>query len=665
MDWSRQRPGGGAPCIQTPHLTRFWSGQGVGCKSLYGLRMCGLAGYYLWEKGGEAPRLEEAFHLLAHRGPDARGAWIAPDGRVGFAHTRLSILDLSEAAHQPFHLEHLHLIYNGEIYNYRALAAEGRYPLKTRSDTEVILWGYRSYGEKVPLYLRGMFAFALYDETEEKCLLVRDPYGIKPLYVAQRPEGLYFASELKVLRSWLADLTPEPQAIALYLHLGFIPAPLTPYKGVYKVRPGEMWVATPRGLVKRVYYPRMQLWQQAPLSLSREAAVEAVEAKLREAVRSHLVSDVPVGLFLSGGTDSSLVAAFAREAEQKIQAFSIGFAEAKYNELPYAEAVSRALDIPLQKAILSVEEALPLLIEMPKWYDEPFGDYSAVPTYLVSRLAASQVKVVLAGDGGDELFGGYRRYELARKLYPIHWAVPHGVAGLAPYFPSRKGRRLLRLLDAPRPVFQSHLFSQEQDAYSWGEVKYMGLAGHYEAEELFRRDRLPADPFLAQAAWEFLYYLPEDLLMKVDRASMQHSLEVRVPLLDREVVELAWRLPVKYKYPGAGQVAQYKPLLRAILRRFLPAPLVERHKWGFALPLPIWMRWGPLHEWMRAMTDGRALESQWGISPGAVEALWRRYEQGEEEISMRLWLLAQLGAFGMQSAREGIRKPERLYSRQA
>ncbi len=627
--------------------------------------MCGLAGYYLWEAAREAPPLEKVFQLLAHRGPDARGAWIAPNRRVGLVHTRLSILDLSEAAHQPFHLEHLHLVYNGEIYNYQALAAEGHYPLNTRSDTEVILWGYRSYGENIPQYLRGMFAFALYDETEEKCLLVRDPFGIKPLYVAQRPEGLYFASELKVLRAWLSDLTPEPQAIALYLHLGFIPAPLTPYQGIYKVRPGEMWIATPKGLVKRIYYPRTRLWQEGPLSLSWEAAVEVVETKLRESVRSHLVSDVPVGLFLSGGTDSSLVAAFAREAEQNIQAFSIGFTEAKYNELPYAEAVSQALDIPLQKAILSVEEALPLLMEMPKWYDEPFGDYSAVPTYLVSRLAASQVKVVLAGDGGDELFGGYRRYELARKLHPIHRAVPHRLARLAPYFPSRRGRRLLRLLGAPRPTFQSHLFSQEQDAFSWDEMKALGLQGYSEAEALFKRDRLPTDPFLAQAAWEFLYYLSEDLLMKVDRASMQHSLEVRVPLVDREVVELAWRLPVKYKYPGAGRVVQYKPILRAILRRFLPQALVERHKWGFALPLPIWMRRGPLNEWMRAMTDARVLESQWGISSNLVETLWRRYERGEEEVSMRLWLLAQLGAFGIQSSREGIRQPERFYSRQA
>ncbi len=627
--------------------------------------MCGLAGYYLWEISGKVPILQQALSLLSHRGPDAQGFWTAPDGRVGLAHTRLSILDLTEAAHQPLHLDHLHLVYNGEIYNFQTLAQEGQYPLKTRSDTEVILWAYRTHGEKLPHSLRGMFAFALYDEAEQKCLLVRDPFGIKPLYVAQRPEGLYFASELKVLRAWLPDLAPEPQAMALYLHLGFIPAPLTPYKGVYKVRPGEMWVATPKGLIKRLYYPRPPLWQEKPLTLSWEAAIEAVETHLRRAVRSHLVSDVPVGLFLSGGTDSSLVAALAREAEQDIRAFSIGFAEAQYNELPYAEAVSRALDIPLEKAVLSIDEALPLLMEMPRWYDEPFGDYSAVPTYLVSRLAASQVKVVLAGDGGDELFGGYRRYELARRLRPMHGAVLHGLARLAPYLPSRRGRRSLRLFGAPKPTFQSHLFSQEQDAFSWQELRALGLQGYEEAGELFDWDRLPAEAFLAQAAWEFLYYLPEDLLMKVDRASMQHSLEVRVPLLDREVVELAWRLPVRYKYPGAGRVVQYKPLLRAILRKFLPAPLVERHKWGFALPMRLWMRQGKLREWVRAMTEGQSLESRWGISPRAVEGLWRRYERGEEEVWTRLWLLAQLGAFEVQSFREGIRKPEGFYARQA
>lgn len=625
--------------------------------------MCGLAGYYLWETTREKPPLPQACSLLAHRGPDAQGTWIAPNGRVGLSHTRLSILDLSEAAHQPFHLDSLHLVYNGEIYNFQTLAKENRYPLHTRSDTEVILWAYRQYGEDLPKHLRGMFAFALYDETSEKCLLVRDPSGIKPLYVAQRPEGVYFASELKVLQAWLPDLVPEPLAIVLYLHLGFIPAPLSPYKSVYKVRPGEIWTITPKGLVKRLYYDRTHLWQKEPLTLSWEEAQQAVKETLRQAVRSHLVSDVPVGLFLSGGTDSSLVAAFAKEAGQDIQAFAIGFAEEKYNELPYAEGVSQALDIPLEKAVLSVEEALPLLMEMPRWYDEPFGDYSAVPTYLVSQLAASRVKVVLAGDGGDELFGGYRRYELARRLQPLYPFVPPGIAHLVPYLPGRKAKRLLQLLRKPALTFQSHLFSQEQEAFSWGEVEAMGLTHRPEVKWLFQRDRLPADAFLAQAAWEFLYYLPEDLLMKVDRASMQHSLEVRVPLLDRGVVELAWRLPVHYKYPTGSAIPQYKPLLRAILREFLPASLVERPKWGFALPLRVWMRKGPLRDWIHTMTDSKLLENEWGLSPTLIRNLWRQYDRGREELGTRLWLLSQLGAFTLERRRNRLREPQGLYPR--
>ncbi len=625
--------------------------------------MCGLAGYYLWEAAAEKPPLPEACSLQAHRGPDAQGTWIAPNGRVGLSHTRLSILDLSEAAHQPFHLHSLHLVYNGEIYNFQTLAKENRYPLHTRSDTEVILWAYRQYGEDLPKHLRGMFAFALYDEESEKCLLVRDPSGIKPLYVAQRPEGVYFASELKVLQAWLPDLIPEPLAIALYLHLGFIPAPLSPYKGVYKVRPSEIWTLSPKGLIKRLYYNRTHLWQKDPLQLSWEEARNAVKEKLRAAVRSHLVSDVPIGLFLSGGTDSSLVAAFAKEAGQDVQAFAIGFAEEKYNELPYAEGVSQALNIPLEKAVLSVEEALPLLMEMPRWYDEPFGDYSAVPTYLVSRLAASRVKVVLAGDGGDELFGGYRRYELARQLQPLYPLVPPGIHNLASYLPARKARRLLHLLRKPALTFQSHLFSQEQEAFGWGEVEAMGLSHRREVAWLFQRDPLPTNAFLAQAAWEFLYYLPEDLLMKVDRASMQHSLEVRVPLLDQDVVELSWQLPRAHKYPTSSAVPQYKPLLRAILREFLPASLVERPKWGFALPLRVWMRRGPLREWMHAMTDSKLLESEWGIPPTLIEKLWRQYDRGQEELGMRLWLLSQLGAFTLESRPSCLRKPQGLYLR--
>ncbi len=304
--------------------------------------MCGLAGYYLWETTREAASLQ-ACSATRHRGPDAQGTWIAPyNGRVGLSHTRLSILDLSEAAHQPFHLDSLHLVYNGEIYNFQTLAKENRYPLHTRSDTEVILWAYRQYGEDLPKHLRGMFAFALYDETSEKCLLVRDPSGIKPLYVAQRPEGVYFASELKVLQAWLPDLVPEPLAIVLYLHLGFIPAPLSPYKSVYKVRPGEIWTITPKGLVKRLYYDRTHLWQKEPLTLSWEEAQQAVKETLRQAVRSHLVSDVPVGLFLSGGTDSSCSwPPSPKKRRQDIQAFAIGFAEEKYNELPYAEGAAK------------------------------------------------------------------------------------------------------------------------------------------------------------------------------------------------------------------------------------------------------------------------------------------------------------------------------------
>lgn len=625
--------------------------------------MCGLAGYYLWEATEERPPLPAACSLLAHRGPDAQGTWIAQSGRVGLAHTRLSILDLSEAAHQPFHLNSLHLVYNGEIYNFQTLAKQNHYPLHTRSDTEVILQAYRQYGEDLPKHLRGMFAFALYDEESEKCLLVRDPYGIKPLYVAQRPKGVYFASELKVLQTWLPDLIPEPLAIALYLHLGFIPAPLSPYKDIYKVRPGEMWTLTPKGLIKRLYYDRTRLWQKESLPISREEALRTVKENLRQAVRSHLVSDVPVGLFLSGGTDSSLVAAFAKEAGQGIQAFAIGFAEEKYNELPYAEGVSQALNIPLEKAVLSVKEALPLLMEMPHWYDEPFGDYSAVPTYLVSRLAASRVKVVLAGDGGDELFGGYRRYELARRLQPLYPLAPPGTAHLVPYLPTRRARRLLHLLKKPALTFQSHLFSQEQEAFSWGEVEAMGLSHRKEVEWLFQRDHLPPNAFLAQAAWEFLYYLPEDLLMKVDRASMQHSLEVRVPLLDRDMVELSWQLPGGHKYPTSSAVPQYKPLLRAILREFLPASLVERPKWGFALPLRLWMRQGPLREWMHAMTDSKLLESEWGIPPTLIEKRWRQYDRGQEELGMRLWLLSQLGAFTLESRLSRLRKPQSLYTR--
>ncbi len=600
--------------------------------------MCGLAGYYVWGSA-KRPDLSLATSLLRHRGPDASHTWQSAAGSVGLAHTRLSIIDLSEAANQPFHLADVHLVYNGEVYNFRELAQAGGYPLRTHSDTEVLAWAYKALGEAALPQLNGMFAFALYDDGRAQVLLARDPFGIKPLYVAQRPEGVYFASELKVLKAWLPDLTLAPAALWWYLHLGFIPSPWTLYEGVYKVQPGEVWTIQPKAVQRRFYYDRLSLWTQVPIS-PREAE-DAVEATLAEAIRAHLVSDVPVGLFLSGGTDSSLVAALVRTLGQTLRAFAIGFRESAYNELPYAQAVAQALDLPFTGVILSQAEALPLLIRMGEWYDEPFGDVSAVPTYLVSQIASEQVEVVLAGDGGDELFGGYRRYVMAP------W-VGRGFMGgrviehMADWLPSAKARRALRLLGerADSPVL--HLFAQDQNTFSAGEL--MRLLPEVQPPALPFMDRLPTEAPTRQAAWEFLYYLPDDLLTKVDRASMQHSLEVRVPLLDKRFVELAWRLPWALKRPGKHRPPQYKPLLRRLLAKYVPAPLVTRRKWGFTIPLAQWMEQGDLAEWAAEMGHPDRLAQRWGIPKEGISRLWQRFRKGQRELAARLWLLVQLGA---------------------
>lgn len=600
--------------------------------------MCGLAGYYLW-RSVEPPDLRLATALLRHRGPDASQTWQSTRRHVGLAHTRLSIIDLSEAANQPFHLGDLHLVYNGELYNYKELAQAGAYPLRTHSDTEVLAWTYQALGEAAMLQLNGMFAFALYDEGRDRLILARDPFGIKPLYVAQRPEGVYFASELKVLQAWLADLKLAPVALWWYLHLGFIPSPWTLYESVYKVQPGEIWLISSQAVQRRFYYERSSLWNQ-PLIEASEAG-QAVETALEEAVRSHLVSDVPVGLFLSGGTDSSLVAALVRKLGYSLEAFCIGFEEAAYNELPYAKAVAQALDLPFTGVVLSQKEALPLLMRMHTWYDEPFGDVSAVPTYLVSQIAAKRVKVVLAGDGGDELFGGYRRYVLAP------W-VGKGVMGMqaielvASWLPSVKARRALRLLGAQTSAPVLHLFAQDQNTFSAGELAR--LLPEVLPPVLPLMAALPKASPLRQAAWEFLYYLPDDLLTKVDRASMQHGLEVRVPLLEKQFVALAWRLPWALKRPGRQKPPQYKPVLRRILAKYLPASLVARHKWGFALPLAQWMRQGDLAEWSAEMGHPDRLAQRWDLPKKPISRLWQRFRAGQTELATRLWLLVQLGA---------------------
>ncbi|GIV23386.1 MAG: asparagine synthase (glutamine-hydrolyzing) [Bacteroidia bacterium] len=607
--------------------------------------MCGVAGYFLWGEA-EPPDLHVALHLLAHRGPDAARTWQSPPGSVGLAHTRLSILDLSEAAHQPLHLGATHLVYNGEIYNFRELAQEGGFPLTTRSDTEVILHAYHRWGEKAWEKLEGMFAFALYDEGEQVLFLVRDPLGIKPLWVAETAYGLYFASELKVLKAWLKPLSHRPEALAEFLHLGFIPAPHSWYQHIYKVLPGEVWQVRPHRVEKRFYYDRTRLWQQPLLSLPQPEIEALLAEKLRRAVRAHLVSDVPVGLFLSGGTDSSLVAAFAAEEGHKLQAFSIGFAEASYNELPYACEVARILSLPFTEAILSAKEALTLIPRLPEWFDEPFGDVSALPTYLVSRLASQSVKVVLAGDGGDELFWGYGRYRWALRLAraPSFWRTG---GQLLRWWPQSRAQRVRKLLALPTSALPEHIFSQEEYAFSWGELHQ--LWADTPTEPWHTPFTLPSTLPEAQAAWDFLHYLPDDLLTKVDRASMQHSLEVRVPLLDKTWVELAWRVPPSLKKPLPGAPPQYKPLLRALLKRFLPASLVERKKWGFTLPLAQWLQ-GPLADWARTYAHPTHLYQAYGLNPPEVRALWRKFEAGQTYLAGRLWLLAQAGVYAEREA---------------
>lgn len=600
--------------------------------------MCGFAGYYLW-RAADRPDLAQALTLLSHRGPNAAQAWQHPSHPIGLAHTRLSILDLSEAAHQPFHRGSLHLAYNGEVYNFQTLVQESGYPPTTRSDTEAILLAYARWGEQAFERLEGMFAFALYDETQHTLYLVRDPFGIKPLWAAILPEGVYFASELKVLRAWLPQLTVRPASVAEFLHLGFVPAPYSWYERVYKVLPGEVWKIRPSATEKAFYYERTQLWQKEPLPDPPEAIEELLDEALQTAVRSHLISDVPVGLFLSGGTDSSLVAAQAARAGLSLRAFSIGFREASHNELPYAQAVANHLGLPLTEALLEAEDALKLIPELPSWFDEPFGDVSALPTYLVSRIAASQVKVVLAGDGGDELFWGYGRYRWAKRIatQPLLWQAGGRVLR---YAPSARARRVSNLLDLPSTARPEHIFSQEQYTFSWKEVQQLYPAAGPPWQTPYS---LPPEAPHAQAAWDFLHYLPDDLLTKVDRASMQHSLEVRVPLLDKRWVGLAWQIPASLKEPLPGSPPQYKPLLRRLLRRYLPAPLVERKKWGFTVPLASWLR-GPLQEWSRTYADPTALTQRYDLALKPLQALWKRFLAGESYFATRLWLLAQLGA---------------------
>ena len=624
--------------------------------------MCGIAGLIAFD-GRPADRavLDAMGSRLRHRGPDGEGTF--RDGPVGLAHTRLSIIDLGGGA-QPMSLgdDGPVLVFNGEIYNFvelrAALAARGR-TFATRSDTEVILHLYEERGDECVTALRGMFAFALWDRRRRRLLLARDRVGIKPLFVYRDARVLVFGSEIKALLAHPAvSRRLDPAALSDFLTYQYIPAPRTAFAGIRKLPAAHVMVVEDGRVAARRYWTLPDEEPDRP----EEILIEEVRATLDEAVRLHMRSDVPVGAFLSGGLDSSLVVAHAAPAAQgALRTFTIGFRDQGFSEAPQARLVAERYGTRHVEHVLEPQgiDDLPRLLAH---FDEPFGDASAIPTSLICGIAAREVKVCWSGDGGDEGFAGYDAYRAAQRLQPadlmplrLRRAILSPIERRAPEWLPGKG--LLRFLQSDRADRYAEIMGGvDAGTRAWllhPEFRRATDGEHPYA--LFRRlhAALPGRDEVARLQrLDVETYLPDDILVKADRASMLHSLELRVPLLDHKLLELAFRMPTALKLKGGRS----KWILRRALADLLPAPILERGKQGFGLPLAAWLR-GDLSGLVRDIFhDPRTRERGW-LDPGGLDRLIASHGRGRRDLSGEIWLALVLELWFRGQAEATARPP--------
>jgi asparagine synthase (glutamine-hydrolysing) len=652
--------------------------------------MCGITGF--WSEGargsGTSDDLRRMTDALQHRGPDDSGVWVDPDTGVHLGHRRLSIVDLSPDGHQPMvsHDGRYVIVFNGEVYNFadlrRELTAGGDAPpFRGHSDTEVMLAAITRWGlEAAVRRFVGMFAFALWDRRERVLHLVRDRLGIKPLYYGWVRGAFVFGSELKALGEHPgSDREIDRGALALFLRHGYVPAPHSIYRGISKLAPGTI-LSLPAPSERRQPVPFWEARAVAEAGVARrfagtpEEGVEELDRLLRDAVRLRMVADVPLGAFLSGGVDSSTVVALMQaQSDRPVRTFSIGVHEGGYDEAPEARAVAEHLGTDHTELYVTPQDALGVIPHLPEMYDEPFADPSQIPTFLVSRLARRDVTVSLSGDGGDELFAGYNRYTWVKRIWDVVGRLPRSArAGLggalmavAPEtwdrwhgrlepvlpgalrhrYPGDKLHKLAQVLtaDGPDAMFYS-LISYWKNPSS---VVIGGTEPPTALTDPAARARI-GDLVERMMYADLVTYLPEDILTKVDRASMAVSLEARVPLLDHRVVEFAWTLPLALKVRDG----QTKWPLRQVLYRYVPRELIERPKAGFGIPLDTWLR-GPLREWAEDLLSEDALSRDGFFHAGPIRDKWRQHLAGTHNWQYLLWHVIMFQAWLRGSRSEG------------
>ncbi len=603
--------------------------------------MCGIFGA-VSSVHTDTSEWKHATDTLYHRGPDSGGYYTSDRSNVFLGHRRLSIIDLSETANQPMHSTdgRYVIVYNGEVYNFRTLRQKlSPFNWKTGSDTEVILELFARFGPESFGWLNGIFAFSIYDTVEEKIWLCRDHLGIKPLFISRDNEQLCWASELKAL-THKKTLKINRQAIPYFLHLGYIPEPATIYEGIEKFPAGYYGMLE----IKTGRWTQTPYWQASDYYLTdpvtnETTALQQYRETLFAAVERQMISDVPLGTFLSGGIDSSLVSAVAAHINRgKVKTFSIGFEEAAFDESVYAQQVADHLKTEHHLFRVKQDDILALIPEFISVYDEPFADSSAFPTMLVSRLARQHVTVTLSGDGGDELFQGYGMYAWAKRLHDPKIRLLRKPLHLVGRFMQERYQRAGELFNYPsRERIPGHIFSQEQYLFSEQELQKILIKPDF---DFIRFNQLPNKglPQEEQAFWDLEHYLKDDLLVKVDRASMRYSLETRVPLLDKELVQFALNvsLPLKIR-EGYGT----KYLMKKTLYDLVPRSIFERPKRGFAIPLNKWLRreLRPLVE--KYLNKQTVTDAGW-VHPEYVTSLIQQYSAGKTYLYNRIWALLVL-----------------------
>lgn len=626
--------------------------------------MCGFTGFISVESSNLKDRLISMINTLAHRGPNDQDFWL--QAGVGLAHRRLSILDLSSDGRQPMLSPsgRYVIVYNGEVYNFEEIRSLlSGITWRGHSDTEVILAAIETWGLEAALEkFIGMFAFALWDKHTSTLHLVRDRLGIKPLYYGWSEKTFLFGSELKALAAWPNFKGKiNHDALALFLRHNYVPAPYSIYDNIYKLPQGHFISITTENTIPqpKAYWSAQNVIETATaFNGSWKEAMEQLESLLKNAIRLRMIADVPLGAFLSGGLDSSTVVALMQSMSSKpVRTFSIGFNENGYNEAEHAKEVARHLDTEHTEYYVTANEAMEVIPKLSTIYDEPFAASSQIPMYLVSQLAKQNVTVALSGDGGDELFAGYNRYMWANDIWNKTHRIPRylrqKIAAVINFLPPHAWNRFFKLFAFQYALPTDKIYKlanileskTENDVYRnlvchWNDVQSVVLGVQKDA----LNNHLIADQisnFTERMMFlDLMTYLPDEVLVKVDRATMATGLETRVPLLDHRVVEFAWQLPLSFKLKDG----QGKYLLRQILYRYVPKQLVERPKMGFSVPIDTWLR-GSLRSWAEDLLNPQRLKAEGFFHESVITKKWIEHVSGKRNWHNQLWSILMFQAW--------------------